>query len=118
MATRCSISPAAGFGDAALHRAPLRWFLKPGAVARARRWFERRGGLVIFLSRFMPGLRLPTYFAAGLVRAGLFRFLFWFVLAGVTWTPTLIFLVSLAGPQPRRRDGAVPASTRCGCSSR
>ena len=84
-------------GMHALHRAPLRWVLTPGGVARAQRWFRRRGAWVIFLSRFMPGLRLPTYFAAGVVRTGLARFAFWFALAGLIWTPTLVFLASWAG---------------------
>jgi membrane protein DedA with SNARE-associated domain len=52
-------------GAFALARAPLRWFLSPERVAHCGAWLERRGPLVIFLTRFLPGTRLPTYFASG-----------------------------------------------------
>src|SRR5438552_10659540 len=46
-------------------KAALKWrMLKritPGAIDRASGWLERRGAIVILLSRFSPGLRLPTY---------------------------------------------------------
>ena len=32
---------------------------------RASQWFSDRGAGVVILSRFTPGLRLPTYVAAG-----------------------------------------------------
>ena len=38
---------------------------------------------MIFVSRFLPGLRLPTYFSAGVLRTNPLRFAFWFTLAGV-----------------------------------
>lgn len=77
-------------GRPALRRAPLRWMVSEAKVERARHWFESRGVLVIFLSRFTPGLRLPTYVAAGVVRTSLPVFTFWFVLAGLLWTPALV----------------------------
>ncbi len=84
-------------GARALQRAPLRWCLSEGGVARARAEFRRRGLALIFLSRFMPGLRLPTYFAAGMLRTGFVRFALYFSLAGIVWTPTLVWLSSLIG---------------------
>lgn len=84
-------------GPGALARAPLRWILTPGAVARAREDFRRRGLVLIFLSRFMPGLRLPTYFAAGMLKVGALRFAGFFVLAGLAWTPVLVGLAAAAG---------------------
>src|SRR5262249_13048040 len=55
-------------GRPAVERAPLKWFIRSENVERASAWFSRRGGAVILASRFTPGMRLPTYFAAGLLR--------------------------------------------------
>jgi membrane protein DedA with SNARE-associated domain len=43
-------------------------FLSPESLAKAQSWFERRGTLAIILSRFIPGSRLPLYFAAGTLK--------------------------------------------------
>lgn len=84
-------------GRGAVSRAPLRWMLTPAAVDRASAWFRRKGAWVIFASRFMPGLRLPTYFAAGVLKTRFLWFLFYFSLAGLLWTPTLVWLSSRLG---------------------
>jgi pimeloyl-ACP methyl ester carboxylesterase/membrane protein DedA with SNARE-associated domain len=73
-----------------LRRAPLKWWLDESRLARAAAWFERRGIAVIFLSRFWPGMRLPTYVAAGLLRTSLSRFALLFALAVAIWTPMLV----------------------------
>ncbi len=84
-------------GRAALHRRPLNWFLSPEQVEQGSRWFRRRGPLVIILSRFTPGTRLPTYFAAGMFRTGFLRFTMYFILAAVAWTPILVAVAMFAG---------------------
>lgn len=84
-------------GRAAIARRPFRWMVTPGAVERASLWFRRRGPWVIFLSRFMPGLRLPTYFAAGVLRTRVLWFACYFALAGLLWTPILVYLSSRLG---------------------
>ena len=58
-------------GRPALSRAPLKWFVRERDVERGSQWFRRRGMIVIAVSRFMPGTRLPTYFAAGLLDTSL-----------------------------------------------
>lgn len=85
------------FGRPALERAPLRWMVSKASVERGARWFEQRGVRVVFLSRFLPGLRLPTYVAAGVVRASFPRFLFAFVVACALWTPILVGLSAWMG---------------------
>jgi membrane protein DedA with SNARE-associated domain len=77
-------------GRPVVARAPLRWFLSPESLDRASAWFVHRGPRAIFLSRFMPGLRLPTYFAAGVLRTSLPRFMLYFLLAVLAWTPVLV----------------------------
>lgn len=84
-------------GRPALARAPLRWVVKESAVERGARWFEQRGVRVVFLSRFLPGLRLPTYVAAGVVRASFPRFAGAFVVACAIWTPLLVGLAAWFG---------------------
>ena len=85
------------FGRPALERAPLRWMVSKASVERGARWFEQRGVRVVFLSRFLPGLRLPTYVAAGLVRASFPRFLIAFAVACALWTPILVGLSAWMG---------------------
>lgn len=84
-------------GRPALARAPLRWFVTESAVERGARWFEQRGVRVVFLSRFLPGLRLPTYVAAGVVRASFPRFALAFVVACAIWTPLLVGIAAWFG---------------------
>jgi len=84
-------------GRTALRRAPLRWFVRPDDVERSSAWFNRRGIVVIAASRFVPGMRLPTYFAAGLLNTKLFRFSIYFLLAAIVWTPLLVGLSTVLG---------------------
>jgi membrane protein DedA with SNARE-associated domain/pimeloyl-ACP methyl ester carboxylesterase len=84
-------------GRAAVRRAPLRWLVTPAAIERCRRWFEQRGARVILISRFTPGLRLPTYVTAGLIGVSALQFTLWFLVAGLLWTPGLVFLSMFAG---------------------
>lgn len=85
------------FGRKSLEAAPLRWMVSAEAVRRAEVWFVARGARLIFASRFMPGTRLPTYVAAGVLRAPLRRFIGWFALACAVWTPLLVGVGALAG---------------------
>lgn len=73
-----------------LERAPLTWLVSPAQIERASAWFERHGPLVIFASRFWPGMRLPTYVAAGLLRTRWLEFTALFALAVAAWTPLLV----------------------------
>ncbi|MCE9596618.1 MAG: VTT domain-containing protein [Spirochaetia bacterium] len=84
-------------GRAALSYAPLKWFIDASAVERSSRWFQERGGTLIFSSRFIPGMRLPTYFAAGVLHVSLFSFLGYFALAAVIWTPLIVGAAYLIG---------------------
>jgi membrane protein DedA with SNARE-associated domain/pimeloyl-ACP methyl ester carboxylesterase len=84
-------------GRAALARLPLRWFVKDEDVRRGSEWFSRQGARVIFASRFLPGARLPTYFAAGALRTSFWRFALYFLLACAVWTPILVGLAMLLG---------------------
>lgn len=82
-----------------LSRAPLKWLVSAEAVGRSARWFERRGALVIFLSRFVPGTRLPTYVAAGMLHMGFWRFTLSLFIPVALWTPLLVGLAWFLGEQ-------------------
>ncbi|HXW97582.1 MAG TPA: alpha/beta fold hydrolase, partial [Gemmatimonadales bacterium] len=84
-------------GRAVLRRAPLRWFISPEAIAWSSQWIERQGGLLVFLTRLLPGTRLPTYFAAGMLRTSFARFTAYFFLACAIWTPLLVGLSAVFG---------------------
>ncbi|HSI08162.1 MAG: VTT domain-containing protein [Rariglobus sp.] len=84
-------------GRGVLTRWPLRGRVSAEAVARAERWFAERGAWVVLASRFMPGTRLPTYVAAGVLRMPWGKFALWFALACALWTPLLVGAAALAG---------------------
>lgn len=87
------------FGRPALSRAPLKWCIKAEQVERGEGFFKRQGPALVFATRFVPGTRLPTYFASGMFRAPFWKFVGWFLLAAAVWTPCLVGLaVVIGGP--------------------
>ncbi|HEX4947308.1 MAG TPA: alpha/beta fold hydrolase [Blastocatellia bacterium] len=90
-------------GRPAVARAPLKWFVSEKAVAKSSAWFARQGVKVIFASRFVPGARLPTYFAAGLLHTKFWWFTFYFALACAVWTPLLVGLSAWLGDEVIKR---------------
>ncbi|HRE81618.1 MAG TPA: VTT domain-containing protein, partial [Opitutaceae bacterium] len=60
------------------------------SLLRAERWFQTHGGRLVLATRFMPGVRLPAYLAAGILRVPWLPFLGWFALGCVLWTPLLV----------------------------
>ncbi len=85
------------FGRPVLRRAPVRWFLSERDVERSSQWFTRKGLVVIAASRFVPGMRLPTYFAAGMLNTNFWWFSLYFLIAGAVWTPLLVALSAFLG---------------------
>ncbi|MCB1041455.1 MAG: VTT domain-containing protein [Acidobacteria bacterium] len=77
-------------GRPAMNLPVLRRMLPQEKVAACEAWFERNGFLVVILSRFLPGTRLPTYFAAGLMRSKASYFLLAAAIATAVWTPLLL----------------------------
>ncbi|MEM7515521.1 MAG: alpha/beta fold hydrolase, partial [Planctomycetota bacterium] len=85
------------FGRGALARRPLRWWLTPERLDAASAWFQTRGLQVIFASRFVPGFRVPTYVAAGVLHTPFLRFCLYFAVAVALWTPILVGFSAWAG---------------------
>ena len=84
-------------GQPALSRVPLKWVIKEEDASRAARWFTAKGPTIIITSRFIPGSRLPTYFSAGMLGTGFWRFTIYFSIAAALWTPLLVGLSSMVG---------------------
>lgn len=68
----------------------VRRFATESRIAKAATWLAANGASAVFLSRFVVGLRLPTYVAAGALRLDIRRFGFYFFVAAAIWTPVLV----------------------------
>jgi pimeloyl-ACP methyl ester carboxylesterase/membrane protein DedA with SNARE-associated domain len=77
-------------GPKTLQWKPVRWFISPERLENSQKWLERNGAVVIFTSRFIPGTRLPTYLAAGLLHRGSLVFIAYFLASAAVWTPLLV----------------------------
>lgn len=86
-------------GRRAVRRWPLKWFLSEEDLDKSEKWFRAKGPAIIIASRFLPGSRLPTYFSAGVVGAGFWMFISYFLLACIIWTPLLVGLSMLIGTE-------------------
>lgn len=86
-------------GSPVLRRIPFRWFIDEKDVRKTEDIFKESGLPIIFVSRFIPGTRLPTYFSAGMVRAKFSLIIFYFMLAILIWAPFLVGLSYFIGQQ-------------------
>lgn len=68
--------------------------LPPRRQETIRAWISGRIFNVVLVSRFLPGLRLPTYTTCGFVGADLRQFILAAVVATTCWT-SLLFLTSM-----------------------
>ncbi len=105
--TACSLG--IWFGDLGLYglgvlagrsRRRLKWvnrIVSAERVAKGRHLFEAYGVRWVFLSRFLPGTRLPSYVAAGVVGWPIRRFAIALAIAAAVWTPILCGLAFFAG---------------------
>ena len=85
------------FGRTVLAHSPMKWIVTEQQVQRASAWFRERGPAVILASRFLPGTRVATFIAAGLLHTPVLTFALWFGLAAVLWTPLLVGVSALVG---------------------
>jgi membrane protein DedA with SNARE-associated domain len=98
----CSLYAGIVLGDLGLYAlgtlsARVRWaarLVPPHRMRQGRDWLDGRVFQVVFISRFIPGARLPTYTACGFLGADWRRFALAAVVATLIWT-SLLFGVSL-----------------------
>jgi membrane protein DedA with SNARE-associated domain len=80
-------------GRPALKLPILRSLVTPDALERWRTWFRRRGHWAVFVTRFIPGTRLPGYLSAGILHVDFWRFTAAVVLS-VLLQSSLVLLLS------------------------
>jgi len=77
-----------------------RWvtrFADRAAIERCQKNFNARGSLALLASRFVPGTRLPTYLAAGLLSMPVTRFALVTAFAALLWIAGIFAIAKLLG---------------------
>ena len=86
--------------------------MTPGELDRADAWFDRHGGVAVFLGRLVPMVRTLISIPAGLSEMPLGRFLAWSWLGTLIWTTLLALAGYLLEDAYHRVEGWVnPVST-------
>lgn len=62
------------------------------------RVLDTHTGKAVILSRCLPGTRMPTFIAAGILASKPHLFMFWVAIAAFIWTPFLLGMTMLVGP--------------------
>jgi membrane protein DedA with SNARE-associated domain len=83
-----------GLGALAARVPYFRRWIGEDRLQRGRNWLSGRVFKVVFISRFLPGMRLPTYTSCGFLHASLSRFCLAAIVATLAWT-SILFVVSL-----------------------
>ncbi len=66
--------------------------LKQDHIDRVVAFFDRHGGKTLVFVRFIPGVRIPTFWMAGASGMSLRVFTFWNVLGAALWTTAIVLL--------------------------
>jgi membrane protein DedA with SNARE-associated domain len=74
-----------------------RWISHEEAISRVDRWFGRYGDKVILFNRFIPGIRAPLCFSAGLFRLSPRKMALYSTLSIIAWNGLLLGMSSWAG---------------------
>lgn len=74
-------------------------FLSEKSIARWGDMLDNHMGKAIFLCRCIPGTRMPTYIAAGMLGRKTAQFVFWELVAVCLWAPALLLAAGLIGPK-------------------
>jgi membrane protein DedA with SNARE-associated domain len=86
-----------GLGRLAASFAWARRLVPPQTTRASRDWLAGRVFQVVFVSRFLPGARLPTYTACGFLSADFGRFVLATSSATLIWTTALFALAMRVG---------------------
>ena len=87
------------FGKPILKSRWIARFTDPAAIECGQRKFNRHGSLALLASRFVPGTRLPTYLAAGLLSMPVTRFAFITAFGALLWIGGIFIIAKLLGSQ-------------------
>lgn len=86
-------------GQKAFQIRPFKWFVSREDISKSSKWFKNRGAQILVASRFIPGSRFPTYFAAGILGYGMGTFIIYFCGPLLLWTPAMVGLSAFLGEQ-------------------
>ena len=78
------------FGPRIFNNRLVMRFVSKNTLAKASAWLENNAAAAVFMSRFVTGLRLPTYLMAGALQTDITKFAAYFLLASAIWTPILV----------------------------
>jgi membrane protein DedA with SNARE-associated domain len=92
-------SLARWLGKPVLQRRWIARFADLTTIERCQEKFNRRGTLMLLASRFVPGTRLPTYLAAGLLSMPVARFALMTAFAAFLWIGGIFAIAKLFGSQ-------------------
>lgn len=67
-----------------------RWISNEATISRVDNWFERYGDKVILFNRFIPGLRAPLCFSAGLFRLSPQKMILYSTMSIISWNGLLL----------------------------
>jgi membrane protein DedA with SNARE-associated domain len=91
------------FGSSISQTRIFKRMVSDNSLQRASNWLNEKGPVAIVISRFVSGLRLPTYLVAGFLKTNFAVFSFYFFVATAIWTPILVgssaFAFQLIPPQ-------------------
>lgn len=59
-------------------------------IERAKKKFLQRGDIIVLLNRFLPGMRAPVVFAAGMVRIRQHKVFYYSLISALLWNAFLI----------------------------
>src|SRR5215813_4682867 len=85
------------FGKPILQSRWIARFADAAAIERCQIRFNEHGSLTLLASRFIPGTRLPTYLAAGLLSMPISRFALITAFAAVLWIGGIFAVAKLLG---------------------
>jgi membrane protein DedA with SNARE-associated domain len=85
------------FGARVLDNRYFQRFFTPRKQIRVRAYFRKYGSKVIFVGRFLPGLRFSIFFSAGTLGVRPATFLVYDTLAALLSVPALVYLAWLFG---------------------
>jgi membrane protein DedA with SNARE-associated domain len=74
-------------------------YFNPKRQRRVRAYFRRYGSKVIFIARFLPGLRFSIFLSAGMLRVRPYVFIVYDSLAALLSVPFLVYLAYYFGDQ-------------------
>src|SRR5215470_8465243 len=87
------------FGKSVLHARWMARFADEAAIERCQTRFNEHGLLTLLTSRFIPGTRLPTYLAAGLLSMPVSCFALVTAFGAVLWIGAVFIIAKLLGSQ-------------------